>query len=559
MIAATGVFTFAAIKVASGRNTDLADSSENVTSYMENSDAAAKSPIRFSEVSKALGIQMQHGPGKRGRNLPEDTGSGLAWGDPDNDGDWDLYVVNYPGPMNAELNVESQGSLGMNRLYRNDGGIFIDITEEAGVGDLNGFGMGASFVDYDGDGDVDIYVTNYGPNRLFENQGDCTFIEVSKRAGVDNPLWSTGAAWGDVDRDGDLDLYVCNYVEIIPSDPDMVASAEEEGLDEDIPISLNPNSFDPQPNAFYLNNGDGTFQDLAKETGILNPEGRSLEAIFCDLDGDGWLDLYVNNDVSTNKLYLSLGGGMETPLFADLSTQTGTADPRGSMGLGVAEFGDMAGNMDGLPDLFITHWLAQENALYQSLKGPGGDLEYRDKVQIFRLGEVSIGSVGWGTGLVDMDLDGQLDIVVTNGSTLEERNDKSVLVQESIFLFWNAGNIFHEVADWGGEVFENKYSGRGLAVADFDGDGDVDVALNVNRGAPLILQNDSETSNSSLTILLDAPAVLATGAKIEVLTAERRQIRWWLSESSFLSGHAPEQIYGLGAASQADKIIVHWA
>ncbi|MCP5020495.1 MAG: CRTAC1 family protein [bacterium] len=553
-VGVTGVLIVGARQLASSRNTDLADSSDSITSFMTDSPVAETSPIRFEEVSAQMGISMEHGPTKRSRILPEDTGSGLAWGDYDGDGDWDLYVVNFAG-KEALAGAEKRS----NHLYRNDGGTFTEVGEASGVADAEGFGMGASFADYDGDGDVDLYVTNYGPNRLFQNQGDGTFVDVTEAAGVADDRWSTGVTWGDINRDGFLDLYVCNYLDVdLDSSVQMVSSGSSRE-EEEIPIELNPNSFDPQANSFFLSNGDGTFSDVAEEVRIDNPGGRGLEVAMCDLDGDGWLDLYVNNDVSTNKLFRNLGVRGHTPKFADLSTFSGTADPRGSMGIGIAEFGAMSDDDDGLPDLFITHWLAQENALYQSLKSPVSDLEYRDKVQIYRLGEVSNRLVGWGTALVDMDLDGLVDIAVVNGSTLEKRDDKSQLAPEPLHLFWNGGQIFHQVGPWAGPAFDGEYTSRGLAAADFDGDGDVDLAVNVNRGAPLLLRNESETGHHSLTVLLDAAPALTRGARIEVRVGGQRQLRWWVPEASFLSGHAPEQIFGLGKAKAVDGVTVRWA
>jgi len=548
-VIATGGFTGLAISIAQQRNTDLADSSESITNAMSSDSGEVVSLLRFQNVAAEVGINMHHAPGPRKRLLLEDTGSGLAWGDIDGDGDWDLFVANIPSG-----NDESSGS---NRLYRNDQGHFVDISEQAGITDPKAYGMGVSFADFNQDGAPDIYVTNFGPNRLFQNMGDGTFQDVAAQAGVDGSSWSTGVAWGDIDRDGDLDLYVCNYL-TLSKEQLAGQSAPAEDADDGIPIALNPNSFDPAANQFYLNNGDGTFTEMAEELGLANPQGRSLEAVFCDLDGNGFLDLYVNNDVSTNKLFQNLGGSSGTLLFADLSTQTGTADPRGSMGIAIAEIGGMTDNEDGLPDLFITHWLAQENALYQSLSRKGVGLEYRDKIQTLRLGEPSIQSVGWGTVLADFDLDGNLDIMIANGSTLERRDNQQELVAERPFLFLNDSKSFHEVRSQAGESFDAPYSGRGLAAADFDSDGDIDVAINVNRGAPLLFRNDSETPHHSISVRLEAPEALCKGAKITLRSAGRQQLSWWVTESSYLSGHAPEQIFGLGTAQQAEEIQVLW-
>ncbi|MDX1631326.1 MAG: VCBS repeat-containing protein, partial [Thermoanaerobaculia bacterium] len=350
------------------RDTDLQDPEAGVTAEFRDPGATSAPDLSFRDVSGELGLRMRHGPGPRTRTLPEDTGSGLAWRDYDGDGDPDLYVVNFSGPLGVE--PEPSGS---NRLYRNDGDRFVDVTDLAGVGDLEGFGMGARFADFDGDGDEDLYVTNYGPNRLFRSLGDGTFRDDAPELGVDDPRWSIAGAWGDLNRDGLLDLYVTNYVEYDARSGDLVSSSGDPNW-QGVPFTLNPNSFDPQPNALFLQEADGGFRDAALEAGASNPEGRSLAATIVDVDGDGWLDLYVANDVSANVLLKNQGADFGAALFEDIGPGTGTADPRGSMGISVADLARDGEAPDGLPDLFVSHWVAQENALYQAVS-QGGRLE----------------------------------------------------------------------------------------------------------------------------------------------------------------------------------------
>ncbi len=556
--------TAIAMWIASARNTDLADPTAGVTSAFKNEASADAPPVMFQDVAKARGVIMRHGPGRRGRTLPEDTGSGIAWGDYDSDGDPDLYIVNYAGALGAPSDPA-----GSNRLFRNDGASFVDVTQTAGVGDLEGFGMGASFADYDGDGDVDLYVTNLGPNRLYRNRGDGTFEDVAKQAGVDDALWSAGVAWGDYDRDGDLDLYVCNYVQYDAEPTGEALEMEAGGNILSIPFTLNPNSFDPEPNRLYRNCGDGTFEDVAEQCGVSDPEGRSLGATLCDLDGDGWLDLYINNDVSTNRLYSNLGrelsegeptaGESSEVEFADVSAITGTADPRGSMGMSIGEVGAMSDAFDGLPDLFITHWLAQENAFYLSVKLPGGGFEYRDRTRQLRVGELSIDTVGWGSALLDLDLDGRLDIAVANGSTLEKKHDASSLIPDPLFLLWNDGKRFVSIAAAAGETCARSHNARGLAMADFDQDGDIDLAVAINRGQPLLLSNETETTNRSLSVTLQGPDTARFGARIEVRTGEKRQVLWFGADVTFMGMHAADLIFGLGENEQGDELLVRWA
>ncbi len=581
LVLASAILTGAVLRDEAAHNTDLADPTTGITARSRQNTETASSPIRFRDVTAPMGLAMRHGPGPRTRFLPEDTGSGLAWNDYDNDGDWDLYIVNFSHPTDP-----SGKSDGGNRLFRNDGDRFSDVGLTSGTADPDGFGMGASFADYDDDGDVDLYVTNFGLNRLFRNRGDGSFEDVGVEAGVADPFWSTGAAWGDFDRDGHLDLYVCNYVQYDVAKADLQAEPEPSSFGRyEVPYTLNPNSFDPAPNRLYRNRGDGTFEDVAAQHGVQNPEGRSFAATFCDLDGDGWLDLYVANDVSENRLFRNTLGdlaiedvedeaGQETAdlsrilsrqtdrsgaAFADISFETGTADPRGSMGLSVGEIGSTGGHSDALPDLFVTHWVAQENALYQSLLSPDGLVEYRDKTRQLRLGEVSIDNVGWGCGFTDVDLDGRMDLLVANGSTLEHSEDVSRLIEEPLRVFWNDGVRFHDVAPASTVLRENRFSARGLAIADFDNDGDADFAISVNRGEPRLFRNETGSLGRSLKVRLNAPSSACFGAKVEVAVGDKLLIQWYGADVSFLSMHAPELIFGLGQADIADHVRVHWA
>jgi hypothetical protein len=277
-----------------------------------------------------------------------------------------------------------------------------------------------------------------------------------------------------------------------------------------------------------------------------------------DLDGDGWLDLYVANDVSPNVLLHSLGAEVGEALFEDISTRTGTADPRGSMGISVTDLGGgEAGEPDGLPDLFITHWVAQENALYQALHTPGGRLEYRDRIRRRGLGEISTQRVGWGSAFVDLDLDGRIDLAVANGSTLEDGAVQPRLLPQPLFLFWNDGERFHDLAPHAGDGLE-PVVGRGLAAADYDGDGDVDLAVSVNRGRPLLLRNETQGGGGWLAVRLRGPAAARFGARLELTAGGERQIRWWGADASYASGHAPEVIFGLGSTIGPWDLQVNW-
>lgn len=557
---AAGALALAALTwwIERATDTDRADARTNITATAKSEATATESPVRFTDVTEFSGLRIAEPPPTRRHSLPEDNGSGLAWGDYDGDGILDLYLVRRPSIV-TDPNAPHSG----NRLFKGAAdGAFQDVTEMAGVADRDGFGMGATWIDYDNDGHLDLYVTNRGPNRLYRNLANGRFEDVAATAGVDDPLWGAGTAWGDFDRDGHIDFYLCNYVDYDSDGREPTVPPASSEATYEAPYTLNPNSYDPQPNRLFRNRGDGSFEDVTVQCDVANPDGRSLAATFVDLDGDGWLDLYVNNDVSPNRLYHNSGGdfGPDSPVFfLDFSSVTGTADPRGSMGLSVAEIGHETGENDGLPDLFITHWLTQENALYQSLRAPSGGIEYRDKIRQFRMGEISIEYVGWGCAFADLDLDGRDDIAVANGSTLERPSNPLLLERQPMFLLLNKGSLYQDIAPIAGDATARAYGARGLAVADYDRDGDVDIAISTNDGEVHLLRNDSELAHHSLTVRLEANPALSHGARVELQANGRSSTRWWAADVSYLSAHAAEIVFGLGSAKQADQLSIRWS
>ncbi|MCH7547070.1 MAG: VCBS repeat-containing protein, partial [Planctomycetes bacterium] len=312
----------------------------------------------FDDVTGTAGIPFRHFPAVRQSLLPEDMGSGVAWGDYDNDGDPDLFLVNFHGSILDPIPDHPQR--GRCALYRNDlNGTFTDVSAEAGL-DIALFGMAASWGDYDNDDDLDLYITAYGRNLLFENNGDGTFTDITEAAGVGDESFSAGCAWTDYNGDGLIDLYVCNYVQFVHRKGDASRNTRQYG--SEIPYTINPSSYQPQSNRMYRNNGDGTFTDVAKEIGVDNPDGRSLGVVCFDFDDDGLIDLYVANDVSSNGVFRNLGDGT----FADIGAISLAADYRGAMGLAVGDF-----DHDDDFDLFVTHWIAQENAFFENMFSEG--------------------------------------------------------------------------------------------------------------------------------------------------------------------------------------------
>jgi hypothetical protein len=525
--------------------------------------ASRPQQVVFTDQAQASGLRFVHFSGRRSSQLPEDMGSGLAWGDYDGDGDPDLFVVNESGPLTLSAD-EVARSAAHAHLYRNDGGRFTDVTQEAGLA-VRGCGMGAAWGDYDGDGRLDLFVTRYGTNLLFHNEGGGRFRDVSAETGVGGRegFW-TGVSWADYDGDGDLDAYVCGYVRY-SFDPARTDEGSRQ-FQAVVPFTLNPSSYPPIANLLLRNDG-GHFTDVAREAGVDDAAGRSLSASWSDFDGDGWPDLYVANDVSDNAMFLNLGNGR----FSDISHSAWVADYRGAMGLGI---GDWDG--DGDMDIFVTHWLAQENALYadetRSMKvTKQAPLRFVDQADLFGLGQIALDVIGWGTGFLDYDNDGRLDLFAINGSTFQQEQDPALLVPMRSFLFWNAGpNGYFEVGRESGTPFSEPAVGRGAAAADYDGDGDLDIAIVAHGGALRLARNEGGNRRGWARVVLRAsPAISgpggrrsttwATGARVRSTVDGRSQLRDVGGQSSYLSQEPPGEVFfGTGEARSIERLEVRW-
>src|SRR5215469_13373041 len=514
--------------------------------------SGAPEPL-FTDVSKTAGLApFRQFEGPRSSQLPEDMGSGVAWGDFDDDGFDDLFVVSGGGSLNL-----SDSELAPSLLYRNLGdGRFEEVR---GFPELRIRGMGAAWGDYDNDGHLDLVVTSYDRIYLLRNNGDGTFTDVSHKAGLDHyrGFWS-GVAWGDYNRDGYLDLYVCGYVKYKRQEQNASPVSTQFGLE--VPFTLNPASFEPERNLLFRNNGNGTFTEVAKELGVDNPDGRSLSALWHDFDGDGWPDLYVANDVSENKLYLNRRGK-----FVEAGRSAWVEEYRGSMGLAAGDF-----DRDGDDDLFISHWIAQGYALYQSLQSEqkgtpnGAELHFTDVAANMGIGQPSLQKIGWGTSFADFDSDGWPDLIVANGSTFEQKDAwPRQLVPMTSFLFWNAqGSFFHDLAPWNRSLSQSHVS-RGLAVADYNNDGAVDVAI-IDHGEGIrLLRNDIPQGNwAEFRLHNRVPpngASLGFGDGATVIAwVGGVQLRRTVGSSSYLSEDSRRIHIGLGAATEIDRLEVHW-
>ncbi|MEK7798372.1 MAG: CRTAC1 family protein, partial [Acidobacteriota bacterium] len=400
--------------------------------------------------------------------------------------------------------------------------------------------------------------------------GDGTFTDVSQasRIGSESGFW-TGAAWADYDRDGDLDLYVSGYVRYRYDA--RLAGQSSQQYRAVVPFTLNPSSYPPERNLLFRNDG-GTFREVARQAGVDNPTGRSLSAAWCDFDRDGWPDLYVANDISDNAMYRNLGNGR----FQDISHSAWVADYRGAMGLGIGDWDN-----DGDFDIFVTHWIAQENALYDNQAAPLRFLDVADQVG---LGQIALDFIGWGTGFFDFDNDGRLDLFVVNGSTFQRDDDTSRLVPMRNLLFWNAGKKegFFEAGEAAGSALGVENVGRGAGFADYDGDGDLDLTVLVNGGDARLLRNDGGHEKSFLRVVLRGPrdgrgphgstgaaapaagrrhatTTFASGALVRITAGGLAQIREIGAGPSYLSGSPPGEVhFGIGEAATVDSLEIVW-
>jgi len=400
----------------------------------------------------------------------------LPWTDEGQDG-WladDLLVVNgHIDDALARARSDVQYAQPPHLFLNNGSGGFRDVAGELGAGFAQPkVGRGAAFGDFDNDGFLDLYVTNYGRSVLYHNNHDGTFTDVTDRAGVANNLWGMTPLWFDYDNDGYLDLYVPNYVDYNLKGVPRGASSEQFGMN--VPFTLNPASFKPVPNRLYHNNRDGTFTDVASKLGVADANGRSLVAAWSDFRLQGFPDLYVGNDISDNRMYQNSGGGR----FEDISASSWTEENRGTMGIAIGDF-----DGDGDNDMFLTHWVSQADALYQNLwteQQGRGKIHFEDSADLYGVGSISMPVVGWGTFFFDFDNDGNLDLLVANGSTLEDKGNTTKLIPEAPFLFWlKGGTVFYDLARSGvaGSALQQPRVARGAACADFDGDGDLDVII----------------------------------------------------------------------------------
>lgn len=529
---------------------DVPQAAEGLTSKLDRDLPEDLPHIHFKETTESAGINFKHFYGTRGSRITEDMGSGVAWIDYNNDGYQDLFIVNNSGPMDLS-DEEFQNSPATTKLYHNNGdGSFNDVTAEAGL-ELRLHGMATAWADIDNDGFIDCLITSYNKLLLFKNNGDGTFTNITEQAGLSlyEGFWA-GAAWGDTNNNGFVDLYVTGYLSYFEI-PDVNEIKE---LHE--PPSINPSVFDPIGNLFFINNGDGTFHEASGEAAIQNSSGKGLEAAWLDLSGNHLLDLYIANDVSDNALYRNLGNNE----FMDISYSAKVADYRGSMGIAVADW-----NGDEDLDFFITHWVAQENALYSNLQDENdgtGMLFFRDEADRFGLGQSSLDFVGWGTFFFDFDNDSRPDLFVANGHTNQHIQQPEKMIGMRDLLYWNRNNEegFYEIGEVSGDYFSEEYVGRGAAYADYNNDGKLDLFIVNHDGPGILLENKTETENHWLKVTLEGTESnrSAIGTTLQLETTNGIQIKQVGMQPSYLSQNSLVQHFGLGPSELVNQLTIHW-
>ena len=505
----------------------------------------ADGAIVLRDVTRDTGITFKHTDGSSGRYyIVESVSSGLALFDYDKDGDVDIYFLN-----GAPLKGTKVDTPPKNALYRNDGNFkFTDVTDKAGVGDT-GFGLGVAAGDYDNDGDLDLYVNNYGPNVLYRNNGDGTFTDVTSKAGVVNGH-KVGASthFLDMDKDGDLDLFVANYLNFTYENHLMRTS-------KGIGKYAGPMDFPPMPNDLFRNNADGTFTDVSVKSGVAEHKGWGMGGVCADYDNDGDTDVYIVNDVYANFLFENDGTGS----FEEVALITGLAydlhgDDQGSMGVACGDYDN-----DGWLDFYQTCYAKELATLYRNL----GSKVFEDVTMLTGAGENTFAYVTWGTGLVDFDNDGDRDIFVSCGHLEDnvELYDTTATSSAPNILLMNTGDgKFVDVSDKSGDGMKAEFRSRAAGFDDLDNDGDVDVVILNSRREPTILRNDSRSANHWIQISLQGVKTNrdGVGARVKVTAGDLVQIDEVHSGRSYQSHYGMRLYFGLGKRSIVDRIEVRW-
>ncbi|MFN8741812.1 MAG: CRTAC1 family protein [Pirellula sp.] len=501
-------------------------------------DSTIKNGIHFRDVAKEMDIDFAYQTGAKGRMLfHEPFGGGHGWLDYDLDGRVDLILVQ--GGDGTEPSKHAQPN---DRLLRNVGSRFIDITLNTLI-DAREYGQGVAIADYDNDGFDDIYITNLGSNLLFKNQGDGTFLDVSKESQTNCHAWSTSAAWVDVDLDGNLDLYVCNYVKYDPYHAKSCVNERGE------PLICNPLSFEPEPDVFYWNDGSGSFHDVTMERGFHGPNNRALGVVAADFDQDGWPDFYVANDASNNFLFRNLKNGY----FEEVAVQLGCATdrrgvPQASMGLAVNDY-----NGDGKLDIYSTHFQTESNTLYQNVGNSG----FIDVTGSEGLHTPTLDKLGFGTVMQDFNQDGCMDLFVANGHIDNSGSNPNEKMEGQLFTYKNKKwhEISNVSGEWFQKKFVSR--GVTYTDFDLDGKIDLGIT-NQSAQLTLLHNESSPGRVCWLKLVGVTSNRNGVGAKITVETSKCQKIYEVIGGGSYCSASSYFVPILVAPDQKTEKIHILW-
>ncbi len=515
-------------------------------------------PVVFTDVTKHSGLEkFHHRSGSSAKSLIIDApGSGVALLDYDNDGWLDIYLLN--GSTFEAMDGKEPAPRAM-LFHNNRDGTFTDVTEKAGVANER-WGFGVAVSDYDNDGWPDIYVANWGKNRLYHNNHDGTFTDVAEKAGVTVGGWSAGPTWGDYDHDGRVDLFVPGYVNF---DRAHLPVAGANGIPEGacqfrgMKVFCGPRGLVGEADHLFHNNGDGTFTDVSVKAGVADRYGYyGLASVFVDIDDDGWVDLAVANDSVPNFLYRNRHNGtFEDVSYVSAFAVSGEGRDQASMGIAVGDY-----NRDGRVDFYVTSFSDDYNTLYRN----DGETGFSDVTYAAGLGPPTIPFLGWGTGFLDFDNDGLLDLFVANGHVFidADKQDWGTTWLQRPQLFRNLdGTHFQEVPPATGSGLANVIPARGAAFGDLFNDGHIDVVINNIDSNPTLLRNAVNNQNHWVTLKLVGGAGSprdAVGAKVFLTSAGSRQRADVFSGGSYGSSSDQRVHFGLGSATKIDKLEIQW-
>jgi enediyne biosynthesis protein E4 len=535
-----------------------ANNAQNVTTAADpvpesqgGGDDSSLSPIRFEDVPATSGIDFVHFSGDNEQKpFPAANGSGIAVTDFDADGQADILFLN-GAAFPIEPDVANSPAAPSDQAFRGRGGLkFTNVTAETGLG-LTRFSAGVSVADFNSDGFPDIAVSCFGPNELFVNQGDGTFSRAGHTSDVDDDAWGTSLAWFDFDDDGFVDLYVCNYAEW-----SWETNAWCGNREANVRIFCAPHSVKPVSDRLFHNQQDGRFVDVLEDVGMGREPGRGQGVIAADLDNDTLIDLYVANDANPNFHFRNTGDGR----FEDLTEISGTAHDyvgRVQAGMGV-DVGDI--DHDGSNEIFVTNYEDEHNVLYVNRQ----DSFFHDAGQASGLAAPSLRWVGWGTRLADFDLDGWLDLIVTNGHTDSNltKMGRDAPFEQPPLLFRNRhGKMVLIPPEMAGDYFAGKHVGRSLCTGDLDGDLDVDVVVGHQDREPAVLKNVSHRAVGMLTLKLKMIGRFANrdgiGVHITVNSPQNTVLTQMNCGGSYLAAHASELVVSLPRGTK-EKLLIRW-